>query len=129
MKKNKIIYWISTGLISLMMLFSAYSYLTNPQVDIGFKHLGFPAYFRVELAIAKLLAAIVIILPAIPVRIKEWAYAGLAFAFVSASIAHGASGDGAGHVIPPLVFLGVLILSNTCLHKLRNASVSVQPAQ
>ena len=29
MKKNKIIYWIATGIVGAMMLFSAFGYLTN----------------------------------------------------------------------------------------------------
>ncbi len=45
MKKDKIIFWTTTGLVSAMMLFSAYSYLTNETMKNGFVHLGFPGYF------------------------------------------------------------------------------------
>ena len=76
MKKDKIIYWVSTGLISAMMLFSAYAYFTSSQISEAFKHLGFPDFFRVELGSAKLLGALVLLIPQIPVKIKEWAYAG-----------------------------------------------------
>jgi len=88
MKKNKIIFWITTGLVSAMMLFSAYSYLTNEVMKSGFVHLGFPSYFRIELAVAKILGVIVLILPLIPNRLKEFAYTGFAITFISAFIAH-----------------------------------------
>ncbi len=91
------------------MLFSTYAYLTKPELKQAFQHLGFPDYFRVELAIAKLLAAIALW---IPIRlIKETAYIGLAISFVSAFIAHIASGDAVGHVIYPVFVLAILIAS------------------
>ena len=117
MKKNKIIYWTTTGLISLMMLFSAYSYFQNPMVAEGFLKMGFPDFFRVELGIAKLIAALVLIVPQIPSRIKEWAYAGLGIVFVSAAIAHIVNGDATAMVISPLVFLAILAVSNIYWHK------------
>ena len=46
MKTNKIIYWTTTGIISTMMLFSAFGYFTNPDMKAAFVHLGFPDYFR-----------------------------------------------------------------------------------
>lgn len=93
MKKDKIIYWVSTGVIGAMMLFSGYSYFTNPQIVEGFKHMGFPDFFRVELGIAKIIGALVLLIPQIPTKIKEWAYAGFIITFVSASIAHINAGD------------------------------------
>jgi hypothetical protein len=115
--KNKVIYWISTGLISLMMLFAGYSYFTAPQTAEGFRHLGFPDYFRVELAVAKILGAITLLVPPIPRRIKEWAYAGFGITFISAAIAHINSGDPTGMVIMPIIALGVLIISYVYLPK------------
>lgn len=121
MKKNTIIYWISTGLIGLMMLFSSYSYLANPQIAQAFKHLGFSDYFRIELAAFKIIGAFVLLIPQIPLRVKEWAYAGFGITFISAAIAHAASNDPASAVVTPVIFLGILILSNIQLHKLKLA--------
>jgi len=115
-KAIKIAYWISTAIVSLMMLFSAYSYLSNPMVKQGFQHLGFPDYFRIELAIAKVLAAVLLIIPLKGV-IKEWAYAGLTFTFVSAFIAHNASADPVSNQVAPIIFLMVLALSYFSFHK------------
>jgi VIT1/CCC1 family predicted Fe2+/Mn2+ transporter len=128
MKKNKIIYWISTGLITLMMVFSAYSYVSKPEMEAAFKHLGFPDYLRVELAIAKILGALVLIIPAVPVKIKEWAYAGFAITFLSATIAHINSGDPAAMAITPLVLLVVLVISNIYLYK-KNQLTAVNTSQ
>jgi DoxX-like family len=123
MKKNKIIYWAATGIIALMMVFSAYSYLSKPEMAAAFKHLGFPDYFRIELAIAKILGALVLIIPAIPIKIKEWAYAGFAITFISAAIAHFNSGDPSSMIIMPLVFLAVLVISNIYLYKKNQLTV------
>ena len=123
MKKNKVIYWAATGIITLMMVFSAYSYFSKPELTAAFKHLGFPDYFRIELAIAKFLGALVLIIPAIPVKIKEWAYAGFAITFLSATIAHINSGDPAAMAITPLVLLAVLIVSNIYLYKKNQLTV------
>jgi DoxX-like family len=58
-----------------------------------FGHLGFPAYFRVELSWAKLLGVVLLLVP-MPARLKEWAYAGFAITLASALIAHFSLGDG-----------------------------------
>ena len=86
-------FWIATGLFSLQMGFTAYAQLRLPQVAAMFTHLGFPAYFRVELSWAKLLGVALMLAPA-PARLKEWAYAGFAIDLASALIAHLAVGDG-----------------------------------
>ncbi len=81
LKAKTIVYWIVTALLCL------------PQVAEAFTHLGFPAYFRVELSWAKLLGVALMLAPA-PARIKEWAYAGFAINLASALIAHLSVGDG-----------------------------------
>src|SRR5579871_6193811 len=93
MKTNKIIFWSSTILLVVMMLFSAYNYLTNEQIKGAFVHLGFPSYFRIELAVAKILGAIVLLLPFASQTLKTIAYAGFGITFISAFIAHVSSGD------------------------------------
>jgi len=88
-----VIYWIVTALFCVQMTFTAYAQLRLPQVAEAFIHLGFPAYFRVELACAKLIGVVLLLAP-VPPRLKEWAYAGFAIDIVSAIIAHLAVGDG-----------------------------------
>lgn len=86
-------YWVATALFCLQMSFTAYAQLRLPQVAEAFAHLGFPAYFRVELALAKVLGVVLLLAP-VPPRLKEWAYAGFAIDLGSALIAHFAVGDG-----------------------------------
>ena len=88
-----LLYWIVTALFCMQMGFTAYAQLRLPQVAEAFTHLGFPAYFRVELSWAKLLGVLVLLAPA-PARLKEWAHAGFAITLASALIAHFALGDG-----------------------------------
>ncbi len=87
-------FWISTVLLALQMGFTACAQLRLPQVAETFAHLGFPAYFRIELSWAKLAGVVALLVPMAPARLKEWAYAGFAITLVSALIAHLAVGDG-----------------------------------
>ena len=95
MKKNKAVigFWIVTAIFCLQIGFTGYAELQLPQVAAAFTHLGFPAYFRVELSWAKFFGIALLLLP-VPVRLKEWAYAGFAIDLGSAVIAHLAVGDG-----------------------------------
>jgi hypothetical protein len=86
-------FWIATALFCLQMGFTVYAQLALPQVAEMFAHLGFPDYFRVELSWAKLLGIVLLLAP-VPVRLKEWAYAGFGITLVSAVVAHVAVGDG-----------------------------------
>ena len=91
MKKTKTIYWIVTGLFSAFMLISAIpEILVVPDEVTMITGLGFPKYFIPFLGVAKLLGIIAILIPGFK-RIKEWAYAGLAFDLIGATysmIAH-----------------------------------------
>ena len=84
MKKNKIIYWITTGIIGLVSVFSIYK-LFSPDYD----RLGLPNYLRVE---------------QFPIRIKEWAYAGFGITFISAFVAHYSTGDSLARSLDPHCF-------------------------
>ena len=88
MKKNKIIYWISTGLLTLLMLFSVFNYFFNHEWIVGaFQSLGYPTYLVYPLAIAKLLG-LVAIYTKLSKTLKEWAYAGFFFNTMLAFFAH-----------------------------------------
>ena len=87
-------FWIATALFSLEMGFTAYAQLRMPQVAEAFHRLGFPAWFRIELSWAKFAGLAAILIPMVPPRIKEWAYAGFAITLISAVMAHLAIGEG-----------------------------------
>ncbi|MEO6233452.1 MAG: DoxX family protein [Ferruginibacter sp.] len=105
-----------------MMVFSAYRFLTTESIKAAFIHLGLPSYFRVELAVAKIPGAIVIILPLVSIRFKEIAYTGFALTFISAFIAHFSFGDPASVAIIPSAFPGILIVSYSYLQKTKKTS-------
>ncbi len=88
-----IAWWTITTLFCLEMIFTAY-YEMLPQGAQAFARLGFANLdFRLELSLAKLLGAAVLLVPMVPQRVKEWAYAGFAINLVSAMIAHASIAD------------------------------------
>ena len=94
MKINKIIYWISTGLLSVLLLMSAGMYVfNNAEVAEMFTAFGYPLYIIYPLAFAKI-SAVVVLLTQKQSKIKEWAYSALFFEFVLAFFAHYMVGDG-----------------------------------
>ncbi|HKG07942.1 MAG TPA: DoxX family protein [Pedobacter sp.] len=125
MKTIKITYWASTAIVALMMTYSAYAYLTEPMMKQAFQHLGFPDYFRVELAVAKIIGAILLIAP-VAQRFKEWAYAGFGITFISAFTAHTMSGDPISARIMPVVFLILLIVSYFSFRKFADVKPSAE---
>jgi|GEM_PF-24816 len=125
MKTTKIIYWILTGITALVMSFSSYAYLTAPHMAETFQHLGFPSYFRIELAFAKCIGVIVLLTPLTGrlIRLKEWAYAGFTFVYVSAVIAHASSGDPFAMFVSTIILLAILAGSYITYHKIQNKRV------
>jgi putative oxidoreductase len=107
-KQSKTLYWVAKGFISFFMLLTAYFSYTNVE---GLRKLGFPDYFRIELVTAKIIGAIVLLLPFTQVRVKEWVYAGFIITMVSALIAHISSGDPLSKIIFVSVDFLVVFLS------------------
>ena len=121
---KKIIYWAATGLLAAMMLFSAYAYFTNPEISEGFAKMGFKDFFRVELGIAKFIGAVILLIPAVPHKVREWTFAGFGITFISAFIAHLSNGDTLGGSIAPIIALALLIVSHVFYHKLYSKTSS-----
>ncbi len=94
MKKIKILYWSSTGLLSALLLMSAGMYVfNNEEVSKLFTSFGYPLYIIYPLAVAKV-AAVSVLLSQKQSVVKEWAYSALFFEFVLAFFAHFMIGDG-----------------------------------
>src|SRR3954470_2295644 len=105
---RKIIYWSTTGLLCLA-LFGSLSYLTgSPEVVAGFAKAGYPQHLRIVLGIAKPIAAIVLLLPGFAL-LKEWAYAGVTFALVMATISSYLSGEGVKAGLPVILLALVAV--------------------
>ena len=123
---RKIAYWAST-IIAAVMLGFALSYLTgSPQVVEGFNHLGYPQHLRIVLGVAKPAAGVLLLLPGLRL-LKEWAYAGVAFAWSMAFVAHWQAGDGIRSIMPLvlLIFLIVSYLTRPASRRLALATVSI----
>ena len=106
--KNKAAYWFIKGFISFFMLFSAWFSFSHAR---DLELLGFPDYFRIELVTAKVIGAIILLVPQVPLRVKEWVYAGFIIAMVSALIAHVCSHDPVSKIIFVSVDLVLVTLS------------------
>ena len=101
---RKIVYWGSTALVCLA-LFGSLSYLTgSEQVVSGFAKAGYPQHLRIVLGVAKPVAAIVLLLPGLAL-LKEWAYAGVTFALVMATISAYQTGEGSSWMLPPVLLV------------------------
>ncbi len=103
------------------MVFSAINFnLKNPigPMKGAFVHLGFPDYFRIELTVAKALGVLALLMPGIPSKAREFAYAGFAITLISASVAHFSIGDPLMFVIDPLLFLVALVVSYVYFDKI-----------
>lgn len=113
MKKNKIIFWTATIVLILWEgVMPAATLLFAPEyVNAGTKALGYPDYFAYTLIICKILGIVAISFNKVPDKIKEWAYAGLAFNLIFAFISHACVDGNPGYMLMPLVFLVVLMVS------------------
>ena len=120
MKKNTIIYWIATGFIAL---FEGVMPALTSQTELaksGIRHLGYPEYFGKALVVFKILGVLALVLPQVPKRIKEWAYAGFAFNFIFASISHGSVDGINAQTFFPMIIFAVLIVSYVYYNRLNS---------
>jgi uncharacterized membrane protein YphA (DoxX/SURF4 family) len=125
---RKITYWGATGLVALVPLLAAFTYLTGaPQAVENFQHVGYPQQLRVLLGIGKLAGAIVLLLPRLP-TLKEWAYAGFTFMWIAATVAHYLADDGAYSLLP-VALIGLLAVSYVTRPADRRGSATAMLAQ
>jgi uncharacterized membrane protein YphA (DoxX/SURF4 family) len=124
MKKDKIIYWIFTVLLILLMLSSAIgSFFPNPKGVEMMKHIGYPFNVLTLLSIAKILGIITILVPGFP-RLKEWAYAGFTFDLLGAFYAGMRAGDPLSQWAPVLIGFVFIFGSYYYYHKINRQKFS-----
>jgi hypothetical protein len=120
MKTTKIIYWVSTSIICLFAL-SAVQMNSEMAIE-GSKHVLIPRYLSLEISIGQLIGLVLLIVPAIPKRFKEWAYVGFGIMYISALVAHIAVGDPfVPYGLMAVLFFGLLLASYISFHKLQAA--------
>ncbi|QCR24978.1 DoxX family protein [Pontibacter sp. SGAir0037] len=121
MKKQRIIFWVATGILVLWEgVMPLSTILFAPEyVNAGTKPLGYPDYFAYTLIICKVLGVLAISYPKTPARLKEWAYAGLTFNLIFAFISHACVDRNIGFMLMPLVVLGILAVSYMANNKIQ----------
>jgi len=116
MKNYKAIFWITTGFIFLfegvMPALTGHSELAKTSI----LHLGYPEYFVTILVVFKVIGSVVIILPQVPGRLKEWAYTGLALEMICACTSIWVVDGFSAMTVFPLVILAVLVGSYLSYH-------------
>ncbi len=123
MKKTNIIYWVSTGIFGLLMLFSAVpDVVSSPDAVKFMVQLGYPQYFIPFIGVMKVLGVLAILVP-LPARLKEWAYAGLAFDLLGAIYSIIGSGLANAQMVFMLAFILPGIVSYTYFLKRTAAGV------
>ena len=118
MKKAKMIFWITTIII---FLFEGVMPALTSQTELakeGIRHLGYPEYFGNALVVFKIIGVLILVIPQVSNRVKEWAYAGFAFDFIFASISHFAVDGFDFQSFFPLIFLVILAISYIYHHKI-----------
>ena len=117
MKRLNILFWITTGLIFILQgILPIFNY-NSPETKQAMEHLGYPNYFGLMLSIFKLLGGLVLIIPQIPKRIKEWAFAGFAIDFICALISFIAVDGLTVFTLFPMIALMILSLSYFAYYK------------
>ena len=86
------IYWISTGLVSVMLAVGSAAYVFHKSTIDGVHDLGFSGFLIIEFAVLKVIAVFLLLLPQVPVQEKEWVDAGVALFYVTLIVAHYANG-------------------------------------
>lgn len=110
-KTTKILYWIFTILLAGFMIFSGISELLQLEsAKLALTSLGYPVYLNYIIGLAKLIAAIIILIPQFKI-LKEWAYAGLTIDFIGAAASIALHGDGIIYALTILPFFAVLFAS------------------
>ena len=126
MKKIRTIYWIFTGLFAALMLVSAIpDILCVPDAVTIMTQLGYPRYFIPFIGVAKTLGVAAILIPGFP-RIKEWAYAGLAFDLIGAVYSQIGAGLFNSSSLFMIVWIIPMIVSYSYYHKLQKLTLEKQ---
>ena len=88
MNTGKIIFWITTVIVSLVFFFSGgMAIQSSPEYLEMYSKFNYPLYLPRIHGFFKILAAIALLIPR-RTFLKHWAYAGMGFTLVLAALAH-----------------------------------------
>ncbi len=111
----RLLFYISTALISLFYLMGAYMYIScHENIIDSFSTLKFPLWLIIPLGVAKFLGVLALWLPKIPNLLREWAYAGI---FFNALLAFGANLAVNNYDIAAVLIMLLLLIARFLLFK------------
>ncbi len=112
MKKWELaLYWLASVAAALLFAVPGSALLAGAaHFTSEMARLGYPAYFLLPFGLLKILAAVMILVPGFP-RLKEWAYAGMAFDVVFAAYSRAAMHDPLPQILLPLVVGSLVLIS------------------
>ena len=121
--KLRTIFWIVTGIFTAFLTFgSVFNVISAPEaVELIVNRLGFPPFMVPFVGVMKILGCVAILMPGYP-RLKEWAYAGLAYDLCGAVIAHIAIGAPVTEWVGLFLPLAFLAASYILHHKTKEPS-------
>ncbi len=120
-KSTKIIFWIFTILVGFTTI-PAIFFMNSPQSTEGMKHLGVPIWLANEISIGKFIGGLILLLPFIPKRLKEWTYVAIGIDMISALVAKiTIDGFNDPTTYGPLVAFVFLLISYLTYHKLQSS--------
>ena len=112
MKRDKVIYWIFTGLISVWMLWQGGLFIiASDMVYEQISGMGFPQSILIPLGVAKILA-VVAILTKKSTLLKKLAYYGLGIDFILALGGHLMASDG----LWPTAAVALILLTGSFIY-------------
>ena len=119
-RTTNIIYWVSTIIFAALIIFSASGGIqpSKPAIQLIHDTLGYPVYFIPFISIAKVIGAVVILIPRVGRSVKEWAYAGLFFDLAGA-IYSGVASSGKFDPLMLTMLIWIIpgVVSYYCWHK------------
>ena len=125
MNKTKIIFWIATGVIFFWCGIMTIVFFGSEESKAGMAHYGYPPYFGPMVNIFSIIGSLALVLPFVPARLKEGAYAGFTFNFIGAAVSNWAV-EGFGFlVVFPLLFFIPLAASYFLFHQMEQAKNSI----
>ena len=118
MKGIKAVYWTTLAVIVVWLGIGPLFAYDDPTSIAVILHLGYPRYFPVLITCFKVLGVLAIVIPRVPDRIKEWAYAGLTFDLLCAIIGFIVIDGYAPHMLLPITALAILMTNYICFSKI-----------
>ena len=117
-RTRSITYWATTGILAAGLFGSGIQQLLRTEAEgaiappyaWGIVELGYPTYLLTILGAWKLLGAIAILVPKLPL-VKEWAYAGIVVLLTGAMFSHLAIAHSWVELIPAAMLLVLAVAS------------------